>query len=171
MLTEEYNDGIFWRSKEGEMIQNAEVQQLLGHWWFAYDNAIYDEWPQFFTADAHFVCRTDTGATAFEEFVNADVRGRDDVLAWQTQHRQGSPSPLRHGGENIHISAERGDEVEFRSYIRVSQIVDGSPSNLSTAIVEGTMRREDGQLRISAMTVILDTADSTVLGEGKAYWR
>ena len=151
------------------MIENADVQQLLSHWWFAYDNAMYDEWPAMFTEDAHFVCRTDTGKTDYEEFVNADVRGKDAVLAWQTQHRQGSPSPLRHGGENIHISAQRGSEADFRSYIRVSQIVNGSPSELSTAIVEGTVRDENGAVRISELIVILDTADSTVLGEVKAY--
>lgn len=149
------------------MIQPADLQQLLSHWWYSYDNALYDEWPAMFTADAHFICRTDTGRTAFEEFVNADVRGRDAVLAWQTQHRQGSPSPLRHGGENVHISAQMGGEAQFRSYIRVSQIVDGSPSNLSTAIVTGKVREEDGTLRIAELVVVLDTADSEVLGDRK----
>lgn len=149
------------------MIESADVQQLISHWWFAYDNAIYEEWPEFFADDAHFVCKTDTGMTAFEDFVNADVRGRDEVLAWQVQHRQGSPSPLRHGGENIHISENRGDEADFRSYIRVSQIVNGSPSNLSTAVVCGTVRVEGGKVRISELVVVLDTEDSTVLGERK----
>lgn len=148
------------------MIENSHVQQLLSHWWFAYDNALYDEWPEMFTVDAHFSCRTDSGTTAFEEFVNADVRGRDAVLAWQRQHREGSPSPLRHGGENIHINADRGSEVDFRSYIRVSQVVGGSPANLSTAIVTGTARLEDGRLRIADLNTVLDTIDSAVIGEG-----
>lgn len=149
------------------MINNADVQQLLSHWWFAYDNAIYSEWPDMFTQDAHFICKTDTGKTAYEEFVNADVSGRDAVLEWQTQHRQGSPYPLRHGGENIHICAVRENEADFRSYIRVSQIVNGSPSELSTAIVNGTVRNEAGKLRLAALTVILDTEDSTVIGDRK----
>ena len=149
------------------MIENADVQQLLSHWWFAYDNAIYSEWPEMFTDDVHFICRTDSGKTAYEEFVNADVRGRDAVLEWQTQHRQGSPYPLRHGGENIHISANRETDADFRSYIRVSQIVNGSPSDLSTAIVNGTVRLDGGKLRLAALTVILDTEDSTVIGERK----
>jgi hypothetical protein len=151
------------------VIASADVQQLLSQWWFAYDNAIYSEWPEMFTGDAHFICKTDTGRTAYEEFVNADVRGRDAVLEWQTQHRQGSPYPLRHGGENIHISAARENEADFRSYIRVSQIVNGSPSDLSTAIVNGTVRLESGKLRIAALTVILDTEDSTVIGDRKVY--
>ena len=149
------------------MIHSADVQQLISHWWFAYDNALYDEWPELFTDDAHFVCKTDTGMTAFEEFVNVDVRGRDEVLAWQVQHRQGSPSPLRHGGENVHIIENRGHEADFRSYIRVSQIVNGSPSNLSTALVCGTVRDDDGTLRIAELLVVLDTEESSVLGERK----
>jgi len=151
------------------MIQPADVQQLLAHWWFAYDNAIYDEWPDLFTGDAHFICRTDTGTTSFEEFVNADVHGKPGVLAWQTEHRMGSPYPLRHGGENIHITNNRGNEADFRSYICVTQILTGSPSQLSTAVVTGTVRLEDGVLRLSALTVILDTEDSTVLGDRKVF--
>ena len=151
------------------MIKNADVQQLLSHWWFAYDNAIYDEWPDMFTDDVHFICKTDTGKTAYEEFVNADARGRDAVLEWQTKHRQGSPYPLRHGGENIHISSNRGNEADFSSYIRVSQIVNGSPSSLSTAIVNGSVREEDGVLRISALTVILDTQESEVIGDREVF--
>jgi hypothetical protein len=27
------------------VIASADVQQLLSQWWFAYDNAIYSEWP------------------------------------------------------------------------------------------------------------------------------
>ena len=147
------------------MIHPADVQQLIGHWWFAYDNAIYDEWPDLFTDYAHFTCRTDTGTTDYEEFVNAEVHGREAVLAWQTAHRQGSPSPLRHGGENVHISAETGDEAEFRSYIRVSQIVQGSPASLSTAVVTGTVRRVGERLQIAGLHVVLDTAESTTLGD------
>lgn len=151
------------------MIQPADVQQLLSHWWFAYDNAIYEEWPQMFTEDAHFVCKTDTGQTAYEEFVNADVHGKDAVLEWQTAHRKGSPHPLRHGGENIHIITNRGDEADFRSYIRVSQILSGSPAYLSTAIVTGTVRIEGGELRLSELLVTLDTEESSVIGDRKVF--
>ena len=147
------------------MIDHADLMQLMHHWWFAYDNAIYDEWPSMFTADAHFICRTDTGTTAYEEFVRADVTGRDAVLAWQTQHRQDSPHPLRHHGTDVHVAGERGADTLFRSYIWVTQIVGGSPSPLSTAIVTGAVRVEDGALRISELIVTLDTADSTVLGD------
>jgi hypothetical protein len=147
------------------MIQPADVQQLIAHWWFAYDNALFDEWPSLLAADAHFSCRTDTGRTAYEEFVNADVVGRDAVLAWQTDHRLHSPHPLRHNGENIHVRDATDTTAEFRSYIWVTQIVGGSPSPLSTAIVHGSVVVEDGTLRIADLNVVLDTEDSTVLAE------
>ena len=151
------------------MIQPADVHELVSHWWFAYDNAIYDEWADMFTDDVHFTCRTDTGKTNYEEFVNADVCGKAVVLAWQIEHRKGSPHPLRHGGENVHISANRGDDADFRSYIRVSQIISGSPSDLSTALVTGTVRLEGGVLRFSALHTVLVIAESTVIGERKVF--
>jgi 3-phenylpropionate/cinnamic acid dioxygenase small subunit len=147
------------------VIRPADLQNLLGKWWFAYDNALFDEWPALFTADARFTCRTDTGTTDFEEFVRADVAGRDDVLAWQTQHRLDSPHPLRHNGENVHLTHTSGDEAAFRSYIWVTQIVGGSPSPLSTAVVDGAVRVEDGELRIHELNVVLDTQDSIPLTE------
>jgi hypothetical protein len=147
------------------VIQFADVQNLIGAWWFVYDNALFDEWPAKFTDDAHFVCRTDTGTTVFEEFVRADVTGRDAVLEWQTQHRMGSPDPLRHNGENVHLTSRSDAEASFRSYIWVTQIVGGTPAPLSTAIVEGKVRLDDGSLRISELIVVLDTRDSVVLSE------
>lgn len=145
------------------MIQPADVQQLLAHWWFAYDNALFDEWPALWASDAHFSCRSDTGRTAFEEFVTADAHGFDAVIAWQTDHRMQSPHPLRHGGENIHILDATESTTGFRSYIRVSQIVEGKVSHLSTGIVHGAVAIEDGALKITDLNVVLDTEDSTVL--------
>ena len=150
------------------MIETAEVQDLIARWWFAYDNALFDEWPPMLTAGTHFSCRTDTGQTAFEEFVNADVSARDEVLAWQTDHRLHSPHPLRHNSENVHVTRAHETSADFRSYIWVTQIVGGSPSPLSTAIVHGSVEIEDGELKISDLNVVLDTEDSTVLAEKQA---
>jgi hypothetical protein len=147
------------------MIQPADAQQLISKWWFAYDNALFDEWPAMWTNDAHFSCRSDTGQTAFEEFVTADAQGRDAVLAWQTDHRLHSPHPLRHGGENVHLVDPGESTSAFRSYIRVSQIVGGAVSHLSTGIVHGSLAVEDGVLKIADLNVVLDTEDSTVLAE------
>jgi hypothetical protein len=107
-----------------------------------------------------FSCRTDTGTTDFEEFVRADITGREAVMAWQTDHRTNSPYPLRHNAANIHVVEQGDDEATFASYIFVTQIVDGSVANLSTAIVNGGVRIEDGALRIARLDVVLDTMHS-----------
>jgi hypothetical protein len=144
------------------MIDVAEVNELMGRWWFTYDQGHFDEMAPLLTGDVHFSCRTSSGATAFEEFVRSDNRGRDEVMAWQREHRLDSPYPLRHMGLNLHITGQRGDDVAFSSYIFVTQIVAGAVSNLSTAIVNGAARREDGALRLSELEVVLDTDDSVV---------
>ena len=144
------------------MIDVASVQNLITSWWFDYDQGNFAEWPAYFTADAHFTCQSDSGATAFEEFVTADVAGREALLAWQEDHRRNSPYPLRHNGTNIHVASSDGNEATFRSYIFVTQIVDGAVSNLSSGQCLGTVRDEDGSLRIAELRVILDCTNSEV---------
>jgi hypothetical protein len=144
------------------MIANAEVQDLVGRWWWNYDEGNFDVLAALLTDDAHFSCRTDTGATDYEEFVRADVRGRDGVMAWQTDHRINSPYPLRHVGANVHLTAQRGDEADFASYIFVTHITNAGVSNLSTAIVRGTVRRVADGGRIADLEVVLDTRESVL---------
>ena len=148
------------------MIQAADVQNLLMSWWYDYDQGNFEAWPAYFTADAHFSCRTDSGQTDFEEFVRADVTGRDDVLKWQEDHRRNSPYPLRHNGTNIHVTAASATEAQYRSYLFVTQIVGGAVSNLSSGHVLGSVRVEDGALKLAELRVILDTTDSEVFGPG-----
>jgi hypothetical protein len=147
------------------MIEPADVQDLISRWWFSYDHADFDQLSELLTADTRFVCRTDTGQTDWEEFVRADVSGRDEVMAWQTTHRMGSPSPLRHNSSNIHLTRQDGDEADFASYILVTHNVAGFPTPLPSGVVTGTVRPEDGVLRIARMTVVLDTQDSVPLSE------
>jgi SnoaL-like domain len=142
----------------------SAVHELVGRWWFNYDEGHFDVLTSLLTDDVHFRCRTDTGMTDYEEFVRADFHGRDDMMAWQREHRLDSPYPLRHNGTNIHIVSSRGDEADFSSYIFVTQIVDGV-SNLSTGIVNGTVRRDGDRLRLAALHVVLDTMTSTPLRE------
>jgi hypothetical protein len=149
------------------VIDATSLHELIGRWWWDYDEGNFDAFPDYFAFDAHFTCRTDTGATDYEEFVRADVRGRDAVVAWQIDHRANSPYPLRHNGTNVHLVDARGGEADFASYILVTQIA-GGVSPLSTAIVTGTVREEDGALRIAALHVVLDTAQSVVFGERRS---
>jgi hypothetical protein len=141
------------------VIEPAVIQDLISRWWFNYDEGNFDVLADLLTEDVHFSCRTDTGMTDYEEFVRADHRGRNEVMAWQTDHRRNSPYPLRHHGANVHVTEQRGSEAAFASYIFVSQIV-GGVSPLSTGIVRGTVRTADGELRIAELDVVLDTMES-----------
>jgi hypothetical protein len=151
-------------------IELTTVQGLLGAWWCAYDEGDFDAWPAFFTPDTHFSCRSDSGETAFEEFLRADVRGRDDVVAWQAAHRRNSPYPLRHMAANVHLTAARPGEVDFRSYLFVTHVVEGAVVNLSTGVVVGTVRADGaddahgggrgGTPRFADLRLVLDFTDS-----------
>jgi hypothetical protein len=151
------------------MIDFATVQELLARWWFAYDQGDFDTWPDHFTGDAHFACRSDSGATSFEEFLRADVRGRDEVVSWQVEHRRNSPYPLRHMATNVHLGATRPGKADFRSYLFVTQILDGAVGNVSTGIVLGTVRDDEGAARFSDLRVVLDFTDSAVFTEAVRY--
>jgi SnoaL-like protein len=147
------------------VVDLAAVQGLLAGWWFDYDQGNFPAWPDYFTADAHFACRSDSGKAPYEDFIRADVTGRDEVLAWQEDHRRNSPYPLRHNATNVHLVATRSGEADFRSYIFVTQIVGGTVSNLSTGLCLGTARAEAGSVRLAQLQVVLDTTDSEMFSE------
>jgi hypothetical protein len=142
------------------MIEPAEVQDLLGAWWFRYDEADFDALTAMLTEDCHFTVRTDTDTVAWAEFARADVRGRDEVMAWQTQHRLDSPYPLRHHGSNVHIVEAAGDEASFASYIHVTHVVDEMPAPIPGGVVRGVVRAEPDRLRLAELHVVLDTMTS-----------
>jgi hypothetical protein len=146
-------------------IGTGEIQDVIGKWWWNYDQGNFDVLASLLTDDVHFSCRTDTGTTDYEEFVRADLRGRDAVMAWQIDHRRNSPHPLRHIGANLHVTAQRGDEAEFASYIFVTHITAAGVTNLSSAIVTGTVRRVGDAVRVAELAVVLDTRHSVVFSE------
>ena len=146
------------------MIETAAIQDLIARWWWNYDEGNFTVLEELLTEDVHFSCRTDTGATDYEEFVRADRTGRAEVMAWQTDHRLNSPYPLRHNGTNVHVLGQRGSEATFSSYIFVSQIVGGVVP-LSTGIVNGAVRGDDRGLRIAELEVVLDTMESKPFNE------
>jgi hypothetical protein len=147
------------------MITNADVAEVLGRWWYNYDEGNFDVLRSLLTDDTQFTCRSSSGDCAYEEFIRADVRGVDAVMEWQTQHRLGSPYPLRHNGTNHHIVDRHTDGVTFGSYIAVTQMVNGMPALLPAGIVNGRMTSVDGTVLIAEMHVILDTDDSVVFSE------
>jgi hypothetical protein len=144
------------------VVDLGAVQSLVASWWFDYDHGQFDRFGEYFTADAHFACRSDSGQTEFEEFIRADVDGGDDVVAWQVDHRRNSPFPLRHFGTNVHLTAARPAEADFRSYLFCTQIVGGAVSNLASGVVAGTVCEVDGRYRFADLRVILDFTDSVI---------
>jgi hypothetical protein len=147
----------------------TDVQSLLAGWWFDYDQGNFDAWPRYFASDAHFSCRSDSQSTPFEEFVTADVRGRETVLAWQREHRSQSPYPLRHNGTNVHLGSVGEGGATFRSYIFVTQIVGGGVAPLASGICLGAVRFEDDELRISDLRLMLDFTDSQVFATATRF--
>jgi len=150
------------------VIDPAALADLLGKWWFNYDEGNFDVLANLLTEDVHFTCRTDNDTVAWAEFARADTSGRDTVMKWQTAHRQDSPYPLRHNGSNVHIVDQRGDEATFASYIHVTQVMNESPVSVPGGIVTGTVRREGDMLRIAEFNVVLDTMNSDVFSNIKA---
>jgi hypothetical protein len=142
------------------MVDSSAVQNRLASWWFDYDRGAFDAFPDYFASDARFVCRSDTGDNEFEQYFRADESGHDAVVKWQIEHRKQGPYPLRHNGTNVHVTAVDGDEAAFRSYIFVTQIVDGLVANLSSGVCVGRVRDEGGTLRFTEMQVILDYLNS-----------
>jgi hypothetical protein len=153
---------------EGEhVIEPAAIQDLVGAWWFNYDEGNFDALGTMLAEDCHFTVRTDTDTVAWAEFATADVRGRDAVMAWQTQHRLDSPYPLRHHGTNLHVVDASEAEASFASYIHVTHVVDEMPAGIPGGVVRGVVRADPDRLRIAELHVVLDTMTSRPLS---AVW-
>ena len=133
------------------MVDPGAVQDLIGRWWFNYDEGNFDVWPEMVTDDVAFTCRTDTGQTDYEEFVRADVRGKETFLAWQEDHRRNSPYPLRHNGTNIHLTGGSGNQASFSSYIFVTHITAAGVTNLSSGHCIGAVRDEERGMRVDKL--------------------
>jgi hypothetical protein len=147
----------------------SDVQNLIASWWFDYDQGNFDVWPNYFTEDAHFSCRSDSKATSFEEFVTAEANGRDAVVAWNIEHRKQSPYPLRHNGTNVHVIAGDRESCTFRSYIFVTQIVGASVAPLASGICLGSSRHENDRWKLADLRLMLDFADSGVFSAATQY--
>lgn len=138
----------------------AEVQGLLGSWWYDYDEANFDRWPQYFTTYAHYTSRSDSGASRFEDVVHGDYRGRDRIVSDLAQHRAAGLYPLRHFCMNAHLLAVRDGEADFRCYVLVTRVADQQAMPIASGRCSGTVRLLDGELRIAAMNLVFDLTDS-----------
>ncbi len=141
-------------------IHIAELTELISRWWFHYDQGDFAALRELLHEDMHFSCSSDTGETDFEEFIQCDLHGVEEVMAWQSNHRLHSPYPLRHNGTNIHTTGRDGDATHFASYIFVTKVVNGMPHNISSGIVTGTVVPGSDHPVFRSMSVVLDTMDS-----------
>jgi SnoaL-like domain len=153
------------------MVDLPTVQNVLASWWFNYDQANFESWEACFTGDARFSCRSDSGHSPVEDFLRADIQGRDEILAWNKTHRRLSPFPLRHNSTDVHLTAVRAgeaggtEEADYCSYLFVTVVAGGRVVNAASGLCLGTVRIEDGAARIADMRVVLDFTDSRPLAE------
>ncbi|MCF2531104.1 nuclear transport factor 2 family protein [Yinghuangia soli] len=141
------------------------AHQLIHRWWFNYDEGRLEVLAGLLSDDCHLASHTETGQHPHEEFIRSDNRGPDAAMAWTREHRKHSPYPLRHHAANIHVTAERDEEVDLSSYLFVTQIVDRSPSTLSSGIVHWTLVRTGGGYKIRRKEVVLDSIESAAFHE------
>lgn len=144
---------------------SAEVTELLARYWNRYDAGDMDGLGLLLTEDARFVTRTDTGMMDYEEFVRSDVTGRQAAVDWQRPHRADSPFPLRHCTLNVVADPDGPDAATFESYLVVTQIQQGKPDPISTAVVRGRVERTGEGLQLAHLEVVLDTAESVPFRE------
>ena len=136
------------------------AHEFINRYWFNYDEGHLDVIAGVLTDDCHFSSRTETGLHPQEEFIRSDNHDRDTAMAWTKDHRKHSPYPLRHHAANVHVVAERGDELDLESYLFVTQIIDRKPSTLSSGIVHWTLRLTDDGYRVHRKDVVLDSIES-----------
>jgi hypothetical protein len=97
--------------------------------------------------------------------MSPELRGRDAVMDWLSEHRKQSPHPLRHHATNVHRTGTYGDVTEARFYILVNQIANFVPFAVSSGVVNVGVRREATGLVFTEMDVVLDTQNSVPLAE------
>ena len=143
----------------------SELQEFIGSFWFHYDEAHYDELAASYAEDVHYLTRSDSGASPFEDLMSPELHGRDAVMEWLSDHRKQSPYPLRHHATNVHRTGTDGDVTRARFYILVNQIANFVPFAVSSGVVNVGVRREAAGLVLTEMDVVLDATDSVLLSE------
>ena len=119
----------------------SELQEFIAGFWYLYDEAHYDDLAATYAEDVHYVTRSDSGVSPFEELMSPDIRGRDAVMAWLIEHRKESPYPLRHHATNVHRTGGDGVVTKARFYILVNQIANFVPFAVSSGVVDVGVRR------------------------------
>ena len=141
----------------------SELQEFIAGFWYHYDAAHYDELAARYADDVHYLTRSDTGSSPFEELMSPELHGRGAVMDWLSEHRRQSPYPLRHHATNVHRTGVHADVTYARFYIFVNQIANFVPFAVSSGVVDVGVRREAAGLEFTKMDVVLDTQNSVPL--------
>ena len=142
-----------------------ELQEFIASFWYHYDEAHYDELAASYAEDVHYLTRSDSGASPFEDLMSPELNGRDAVMEWLSEHRKQSPYPLRHHATNLCRTGADGDVTRARFYIFVNQIANFVPFAVSSGVVNVGVRRGTNGLEFTEMDVILDATNSVLLSE------
>jgi SnoaL-like domain len=142
-----------------------ELQEFIAGFWYHYDEAHYDELAASYAEDVHYLTRSDSGASPFEDLMSPELHGRDAVMEWLADHRKQSPYPSRHHATNVHRTGTEGDVTRARFYILVNQIANFVPFAVSSGVVNVGVRREATGLVFTEMDVVLDATNSVLLSE------
>lgn len=142
-----------------------ELQEFIAGFWYHYDEAHYDELAARYADEVRYVSRSDSGASPFEELMSPELRGRDAVMAWLSEHREQSPYPLRHHATNVHRTGSDGAVTRARFYLFVNQIANFVPFAVSSGVAEVGVRRGTTGLEFTEMDVVLDTTNSVSLSD------
>ncbi len=67
----------------------SELQEFIAGFWYLYDEAHYDDLAATYAEDVHYVTRSDSGASPFEELMSPDMHGRDAVMALADRASEG----------------------------------------------------------------------------------
>jgi hypothetical protein len=146
----------------------SEVQEFIGGFWYHYDQGHFEELGARLGDEMEYLSRSDSGNCPFEDLLAAELRGRDETLAWLTQHRNENPYPLRHHATNIFRTGVDGAVTSVRFYLYVNQITNNVPFDVSSGVVDVGIRRSNTGLAFTSMTVILDAEDSIPFAEHAA---
>lgn len=142
-----------------------EIQEFLARFWFHYDQGQFDVLATYIADDMQYLSRSDSGNCPFEELLAAEVHGGSETLAWLSKHRDENPYPLRHHATNIFRTGTDGEVTKVRFYLYVNQVTNNVPFDVSSGVVDVSLRRADDGLVLTSMTVILDAEDSIPFAE------
>lgn len=146
----------------GNEISLGELQEFIAAFWHHYDEWNAGEIASRFADDIHYTTRSDTGASPFEDMLRADLQGRDETMAWLTEHRNQSPYPLRHNSTNIFRTGRDGDVTTGRCYLFVTMVANLVPVPASSGVVDFAVTRGPAGLQFTSLDVVLDTQDSAI---------